>query len=157
MRITLLTHSTELSKSSNTGALVLNLAADYSVDCERVIWQRKVPDERLLQWIEHYSSGLLYPHEHAQPLSRDALPEHLVLIDSTWQQARKIHNQSAYLKALPHYQLPSGKASEYTLRRNQRGGGLCTSECVSALARLAGLEGFASALDDALAKLTKAG
>jgi DTW domain-containing protein YfiP len=61
---------------------------------------------------------------------------YLVLIDATWQEARKMFNQSPYLKALPKVLLINSPKSIYPLRRNQIEGGLCimspsffTNEC----------------------------
>ena len=53
-----------------------------------------------------------------------------MLIDATWQEARKMYNQSPYLKALPKVSLVDAPKSIYPLRRNQIEGGLCTAECV---------------------------
>ncbi|VAW59294.1 hypothetical protein MNBD_GAMMA11-1660 [hydrothermal vent metagenome] len=61
-------------------------------------------------------------------------PENFIIIDSTWQEARKIFNRSAYLQTIPRIQLVS-KASIYRLRRNQIENGLCSAECALELIR----------------------
>lgn len=149
MFITLLTHTEELKKSTNTGQLVLEQARAFGVECERVIWQRKDPDAALLQRLTQ-PSALLYPSDNAEPWP-DAAPAHIVLIDSTWQQARKIYNHSPYLHSHPHLKLDAAQ-SRFTLRRNQIPGGLCTCEAIATIAQGAGLSGFAQSLDSALAK-----
>ncbi|WP_144209630.1 tRNA-uridine aminocarboxypropyltransferase [Shewanella donghaensis] len=53
----------------------------------------------------------------------------LVIIDATWQEARKIYNRSPYIKQLEKVSLAPKAESLYQLRRNQVEGGLCTAEC----------------------------
>lgn len=115
MFITLLTHATEPSKASNTGQLVLEqLSRHKAAQCQRVIWQRKAPDTALLQRIKTLPSALLYPtHEQtAQPLHKP-LPKHIILLDATWQQARKMYNHSPYLHPLGHIELKPDTPSQY--------------------------------------------
>lgn len=78
-------------------------------------------------------------------------PLQFVVLDATWQQARKILNKSPWLHRLPRVSLPSTAASQYTLRRNQPPGHLCTSEAVSALLRSRGDVDAATQLDYFLA------
>ncbi|MDO6747760.1 tRNA-uridine aminocarboxypropyltransferase [Gilvimarinus sp. 1_MG-2023] len=157
MIITLLTHATELHKPSNTGVITHRRLSNFpEAQCHRVIWQRKQPDPALLQRLGALSSGLLYPSPTAIPLTNHSaleLPEHLVLIDSTWQQARKIVNHSPYLQSLPAYSLNTDTPSRFTLRRNQVAGGLCTLETVTELARLQKLPQLAEALERDLDQL----
>lgn len=154
MYITLLTHTTELNKTSNTGQLVLQqLAQQQSVVCERVIWQRKQPDANLLKRIDSMPSALLYPApcERSSLSLNEALPKHIILLDATWQQARKMYNHSTYLHGLGHIELTPQHISQYRLRRNQRDYGLCTSESVAELLRLDHKPTLAAQLDAALA------
>lgn len=154
MLITLLTHATELDKHSNTGQLVMSvLAQQEQVSCQRVIWQRKAPDADLLQRISNFASALVYPAPNEReplPLSQ-GLPEHIILLDATWQQARKMYNHSPYLHALGHIELKPKAPSQYQMRRNQREYGLCTSECVAELLRIKQQPELAGQLDTGLA------
>lgn len=125
MQIILLTHSREISKKSNTGQLVEQLVPLT----RKIIWQRTEPDDYLLKLIESGNTALLYPAENSQGTSVLAEFENFILIDSTWQEARKIFNRSQYLQQLPRIQLSTNNASKYALRRNQVDGGLCTAEC----------------------------
>ncbi|WP_049723104.1 tRNA-uridine aminocarboxypropyltransferase [Gilvimarinus polysaccharolyticus] len=154
MFITLLTHATELNKTSNTGQLVLAvLAQQDALSCERVIWQRKLPCATLLARINAMPSALVYPSLDDQPPLplTEPLPAHIILLDATWQQARKMYNQSPYLHPLKHLELKPERASQYRLRRNQREYGLCTSECVAQLLRLENRPVLAEQLDTELA------
>lgn len=56
-----------------------------------------------------------------------------ILIDSTWQQARKIVRQSDYLKDLPRVSLSLTQQSQYRLRKNQLDVGLSTCEAAVGL------------------------
>ncbi|UTF58978.1 tRNA-uridine aminocarboxypropyltransferase [Gilvimarinus sp. DA14] len=150
MFITLLTHSEELKKSTNTGRLVIEQACFFNIECAQVVWQRKAPDANLIERLQTRSSALLYPAKNATELNTGIAPEHWVLIDSTWQQARKIYNHSPYLHSLPHVRLAPSESSAFTLRRNQVPGGLCTSESVAAIAATNGLYDFARNLTNAL-------
>ena len=58
----LLTHSRELQKSTNTGALVVQaLSASLKIRVEVIEWQRKAADQRLLVLSEKQQLGLVYP------------------------------------------------------------------------------------------------
>lgn len=141
MRLFLLTHERELAKKTNTGVLVANVLADKALV---VIWQRHKPCDILCEHIKKGSTALLYPSEdslryisqvHHRPLrplplsSPKLIYQNYIIIDSTWQQARKIYNKSPYLKVLPKVRIMAHKPSAFNLRRNQLEQGLCTAEC----------------------------
>ncbi|MCW9047234.1 MAG: DTW domain-containing protein [Gammaproteobacteria bacterium] len=125
MQIILLTHSREVSKKTNTGQLVQQ-SIPHTLT---VIWQRTHPDKKLLQLIESGNTALVYPSEEKNNNVAHYEFENFIVIDSTWQEARKIYNRSPYLQNLPKIELLSDSQSKYTLRRNQLEGGLCTAEC----------------------------
>lgn len=128
--ITLLTHENELRKYSNTGRLVLESIPTLARRC---LWRRTVPDEQLLATIETAQVALLHPEGDAVPVASQGAYDHFIVIDSTWQEARKIINRSTYLHDIPRVALPTGSPSRFTLRRNQVAGGLSTVESVIAL------------------------
>ena len=140
MKIWLLTHQRETLKQSNTGQLVQQ---QLGPDCETIIWQRKQAEPRLLSLLEENNIALLYPeselqklkHKHEDQSSDDTNQhyENFVIIDSTWQQAKKIMNKSPYLQAMPSLALQVDQPSAYKLRRNQKTEGLCTAEVAIAL------------------------
>ena len=131
MKIFLLTHERELLRSTNTGALAARVAPEI---VERIVWVRSTPDPSLLDAINHGNTLLLYPVEDAEATPIDAC-ENIILLDATWQEARKMFNKSPYLKNLPKAQIKSQTVSQYQLRRNQPDGGLCTAECVMEILR----------------------
>lgn len=126
MKIFLLTHERELLRPSNTGALAKNVAPEI---VERIIWARNTPEPALLDAINHENTVLLYPVDDADAAPIESF-ENIILLDATWQEARKMFNKSPYLKNLPRAQIKPRQVSQYQLRRNQPEGGLCTAECV---------------------------
>ncbi|MDO6461258.1 tRNA-uridine aminocarboxypropyltransferase [Granulosicoccaceae sp. 1_MG-2023] len=131
----LLTHSRELAKSSNTGQLLLQ-AAD--INAGRIVWSRTEPDETLLAQIAAGGVGLAWPDGADSSAVPVTACQSCILIDGTWQEARKIFNRSAYLQSLPRLQPQVQGPSCYKLRRNQRENGLSTAECAAALLKQAG-------------------
>jgi len=123
----LLTHTREVEKLTNTGRLLLNCLPNIDLH----MWQRK---ESLGVLLQGRRAVLLFPNDddstatfsNAQQVMLDAddrvEPTLWVLLDSTWQQAKKMVRQSPELRALPRlsFNIPKG-ASRYHLRRNQQG------------------------------------
>lgn len=126
MKIWLLTHSEELKKPSATGPLVKQQLTD---ECEIVVWSRVCPAQEILDLPKEKTILVYLTNELSkQANSDDALnAEHIIVIDGTWQQARKMYNQSPYLHDLMHYQI-TGETSAFRKRRNQKDFGLCTAE-----------------------------
>lgn len=143
MQIILLTHSREVSKKTNTGQLVQRVIPHT----QTIIWQRTQPDKSLLQLIESGNTALVYPSEDNNTSTPHYDFENFILIDSTWQEARKIYNRSPYLQNLPSLELLPTSQSKYNLRRNQLEGGLCTAECAIELLLVKGKTRLANELD----------
>ncbi|MGI2258292.1 tRNA-uridine aminocarboxypropyltransferase [Shewanella sp. GXUN23E] len=157
MKLILLTHEREYERVTNTGVLVSRRYPELS---SRVLWQRKQPNAHLIELIDAGRVGLLYPSSDANVIQvpafaegdndglalasvvsggqESALPEVMILLDATWQEAAKMYRQSAYLQALPAFVLEHEMQSAYVRRRNQKAGGLCTLECAAALLTCAG-------------------
>jgi DTW domain-containing protein YfiP len=126
MEIFLLTHERELLRPSNTGSLAQSVAPEL---VERIIWARNTPNPSLLDAINRENTALLYPVDDADDAPIESF-ENIILLDATWQEARKMFNKSPYLQNLPRAHIKPRQASQYQLRRNQPEGGLCTAECV---------------------------
>jgi DTW domain-containing protein YfiP len=138
MKIFLLTHERELHRATNTGTLAMECSNDI---VERILWARKKPDKNLIRLIENNEAILLYSTEESSLIVPSMMPltlpsvtieeyENIIIIDSTWQEAKKIFNQSTYLKKAPKFTLKTTSDSIYKLRANQPKGGLCTIECI---------------------------
>ncbi|NQZ27879.1 MAG: DTW domain-containing protein [Colwellia sp.] len=164
MKIFLLTHERELRRGTNTGALALDHANEI---VERILWERKKPNKDLIRLIENYEAVLLYSKgdsssalsseiittTETSPSLSPAVPstrieeyENIIIIDSTWQEAKKIFNHSPYLKEAAQFTLKTTNDSLYKLRANQPKGGLCTIECIIEVLRLKGQEEMAAEL-----------
>ncbi len=152
MRIILLTHSREVSKKTNTGQLV----QQQIPNTQTIIWQRTEPDEILLNLISTERLALVYPATEKSSTNNICDFDNFLLIDGTWQEARKIYNRSAYLHNLPHVQLTPKKNSNYNLRRNQIADGLCTVECVIELLNVKSNFELASELQNTFSEFNKA-
>nr|WP_269809156.1 tRNA-uridine aminocarboxypropyltransferase [Enterovibrio nigricans] len=135
VRIELLMHKTEVARATNTGQL-LEHALPY---CRRHVWHRKAPPAELLTLLADPAAEpyLVFPDGSAISLEsavnrRTAKPEakplHFIIIDATWQQARKMLRKSPWLSDVPTVSLPDNLTTTYQLRRNQPEGGLCTCE-----------------------------
>lgn len=123
----LLSHERELQRQDSTSSLVLS-GSEYS--SARVVWQR-VEVEKIESLLPSPSdSVLIYPTDDGEEFEPLGSIENYILLDGTWQEARKIYNRSPYLKKYQSVRLSDVKSSEYTLRRNQKDGGLCTAEVV---------------------------
>ena len=146
MKIFLLTHERELHRGTNTGSLAIE---DSNNIVERILWERVNPNKDLTQLIENNEAVLLYSKgETSSAVSSAVIEEYenIIIIDGTWQESKKIFNQSAYLKNAPHFTLKTANGSLYKLRANQPKGGLCTIECIIEVLRIKGQHEMAADL-----------
>lgn len=131
LMVTLLTHPNELSRSTNTGKIVKRLLPCTHIEP----WERKAPPP------EYMTSGktpvLVFPSPSSIPLAewqqQHPEPSHFIVLDATWQEAKKMLNRSQWLQTLPQVCIEAAEASQYQLRRNQQSGNLCTFEVVTQL------------------------
>ncbi|GAB3529437.1 tRNA-uridine aminocarboxypropyltransferase [Photobacterium alginatilyticum] len=139
-RFILLTHPKELGKDTNTGELMLRTLPDS----QRYTWDRVNPPAALLDELRAPGNQpwLLFPSDEEHPAAkyqREAGKQPLfILLDATWQEARKMVRKSPWLAQLPRLSLSPSSASAYQLRRNQQTGNLCTCEAGIALLELLG-------------------
>jgi DTW domain-containing protein YfiP len=154
MKIFLLTHERELHRATNTGSLAIE---DSNKTVKRIVWERLTPNKELIQLLENNEAVLLYSNRTTTPVGSPTMMsavsrvkienyENIIIIDSTWQEANKIFNQSPYLKSAPQFTLKTTNDSSYKLRANQPKGGLCTIECIIEVLKLKGEDRMASEL-----------
>lgn len=175
MKIVLLTHERELSRPTNTGRLAL---ANFPEHCKQVTWSRVNPDSALKQSCETGQALLMFPAKDETNNDTEevvtatkptwtsysgleqieaAEQKQIIILDATWQEARKMMRQSPYLQQADRLALSSAGDSSYQLRRNQLEGGLCTIECVQLLFRQAGMLKQAEQLEVAYTLLNQRG
>lgn len=135
LKITLLTHFKEIPKKSNTGRLVLEVLGDAA---EQIRWDRLNPPQTLLEEIASGGVALIYPGIADEEVVDLSDIRQFILIDSTWHEARKIHQRSPYLQQVRRVSLKPAGTSRYNLRKNQKESGLCTAECVIEILRATG-------------------
>ena len=145
MKITLLTHSKEINKKSNTGRLVLEVLGEAA---QQVCWDRMHPPEELLREIAGGGVALVYPGPAGEEPGELGDIEHFILIDGTWHEARHIHQRSPYLHTIRRVALRPVARSRYNLRKNQKEAGLCTAETVVELLRATGYGQQADLLEE---------
>ncbi|MCZ0742976.1 DTW domain-containing protein [Vibrio diabolicus] len=136
--ILLLMHPNELTRDTNTGQLL----EQCQLNIERVTWDRKQPPVELLARLADPSlyPVLLFPSEESVTLEHVALQSQqqtktplFIILDATWQEARKMINKSRWLESIPTMALSTSADSQYQLRRNQQQGNLCTFEVAAHL------------------------
>jgi DTW domain-containing protein YfiP len=177
IKFILLTHSRESLRTNNTGQLVTGLVGERA---KVIVWDRVTPAPELLAMIASQEWQLLFPelkqdqllHQKTNVAMSPELSPSLVhkesqihgeqenilalqgyiILDATWQEARKMYNRSPYLHSLVKCQLTPARPSSYVMRRNQLAEGLCTAECVSELLHLHNEPALAQTLELALSE-----
>jgi len=155
----LLTHSREISKATNTGRWIArSLATAQIVPWHRGIgieqtiatpWQQRSavllfnpPDADSRPNMDSDSSSDVGADVNAEPAVEEAevtLPlaegRLVIVLDGTWQQARKMYRQTPWLQQLPRVRLDHPGSSDFILRRHRhrQPDDLCTLEAVAAV------------------------
>ena len=149
-QIALLTHPNETRRVTNTGKLLTHSLPN----CQVHIWDCVNPPVELVKQIAEQPSYLLFPSEEAIEVSElqasinsneSQSSPLFIILDGTWQEAKKMLNKSPWLQILPKVVLSTESLSNYRLRRNQEAGNLCTCEVgISLLQQLEPQNDFSS-------------
>lgn len=133
--ITLLMHSEERHKPSNTGRLA-HLCLPNSE-----IRYRGLPDGTPLDLSglegEGFETWMLYLSDRSETLSKELVartekPVKLLVLDGTWSQASRLGAMlSRKMPSVKHVKLAGGKPSEYLLRSEHHPDGLATFEAIA--------------------------
>lgn len=133
LHIALLMHENEQYRETNTGQWLLKSLTSSS--CH--IWQRNQPCADLIAMIEseQFQPFLLFPSDDSLPVSSLISPTInaaktplFIILDGTWQEAKKMLRKSPWLNTLAQVHITPSRGSNYQLRRNQQQGHLCTLE-----------------------------
>ena len=124
-------------KPSNTGWLI----ADVVPDTFAFGWTRTDVDPALMALLNdpQWQPYVVFPETFAEPervvhdVPLDTTPgvtkrPLFILLDGTWDEARKMFRKSPYLQNLPVLSLHPEQLSRYQLRRSQSEAHLCTAE-----------------------------
>ncbi len=132
----------EFTKPTNTGKLIEDSIANTKI----FAWDRKEPNQEFLTLLNDpkYQPYIVFPDDVEEYKPRvttfeasDKIPAFIIL-DGTWNQARKIFRKSPYMDHLPLLPLRTKKESEYGLRRPSDKTHLCTVEVAAELLNVAG-------------------
>lgn len=138
----ILRHIYEAERPSNTGRLVaLAMPNSRIIPCGggTRIGLSPVDDE----FLRVPGTWLLWPDgTGTQPDMSDlATPDRVVVIDATWQQARRLYCNMPVLRTLPRLVLPEPTRSRDRLREQHRSDGMSTIEAIAAaVAKIEGAE-----------------
>ncbi|GLS26303.1 DTW domain-containing protein [Marinibactrum halimedae] len=167
----LVVHPREVSKRTNTGSLACACMAmcgfeiwsrqhASAVDCNRdiVVFPKALANEQALyrDLKELIAPQPQPPQSHDQSIP---ISPRFILLDATWQQARKMYRQSPWLHTLLHTELPlfdcpssdCPSDSRYMLRKRQSEGHFSTLEVIAWIVNATGNTRDAEALQDVLA------
>lgn len=151
-QIWILSSQKEVTRPTNTARLIKLANKDST---EIFIWERTVQPEKLIDLIESedFDVYLLFPadeeNKHREKkFEKGNRRTAFIIIDGTWQEARKIFNRSPYLKELPLLTLNMDNESSFKLRRGILEGGICTIEAAMKVLELNGEHSFAKALEE---------
>ncbi len=132
----LLMHENEYARETNTGKWLLKSLPQ----CRDYPWSRVEASQELVERTEchRYLSLLIYPSEDSIALDEALLmavkqqkQPHFIILDGTWQEAKKMERKSPWLENIQRVHLTPEQLSNYQLRRNQNQGHLCTLEVAS--------------------------
>jgi len=130
-------------KPSNTGWLI----ADVVADTLAFGWARTDVDPALLALLSdpQWQPYVVFPAAFADAervvhqVQHDSVKRPLfILLDGTWDEARKMFRKSPYLNRFPVLSLHPDQLSRYTLRRSQTEAHFCTAEVGAMCLELAG-------------------
>ena len=149
-------HAKEGHRPTNTVRLLSRVVADCRVVPFALIdrpWSAELLGE------PHAARWVLFPGANAtllDPASLTALVEArapLVVLDGSWRQAGRMMRRGTGLNTLPHFALPPGPPSRWSVRRAPHVGQLCTLEAIVRLASLLPDPEPARILEDAFLRL----
>lgn len=151
-QIWILSSQKEVTRPTNTARLIKLANKDST---EIFIWERTVQPAKLIEFIEggDFEVYLLFPadeeNKHREKkFERSSKNVAFMIIDGTWQEARKIFNRSPYLRVLPLLTLSMDNESSFKLRRGIPEGGICTIEAAMKVLELNGEHSSAKALEE---------
>lgn len=142
-RFCLIMFDTEPLKPSNTGRLI----ADILPETQAFLWSRTEVNPALLEAIADQTrqAYVVFPASFADAgrtvlteLPENTKPPLFIMLDGTWNEARKMFRKSPYLNALPIFSLNVDTRSSYVLRESPRLDQHCTVEVAAALLAKAG-------------------
>jgi DTW domain-containing protein YfiP len=138
----ILRHIYEAQRPSNTGRLVaLAMPNSRIIPCGGGTRIGLLPIDN--EFLRAPGTWLLWPDgtETKPDMSGSTSPNRVVVIDATWQQARRLYSSMPALQSMPMLSLPAPIIARDRLRDQNRPDGMSTLEAVAAaVAKLEGAE-----------------
>jgi len=160
IQLSLLMHENEYQRETNTGKWLLQSLPQ----CRDYSWSRVKPNPELQERINKPDSLslLVYPSEESIPLDeavklagQQGKTPHFIILDGTWQEAKKMERKSPWLNHVQRVHLTPDQHSDYQLRRNQSDGHLCTLEVAGEILKCLGCSQEAEQLNHFLSYFSK--
>jgi DTW domain-containing protein YfiP len=129
--ILIVRHHAERSKPTNSGRL-----AALALPLVRIVDVGGPEEQAGLLHAVLPGAALLFPGPNVGPAAR---PTQLVVVDGTWQQARRISQKRPELRVLPRMSLPAPDQTRSRLRLGHRPDAMATLEAIATALKL--LEG----------------
>ncbi|WP_407333051.1 tRNA-uridine aminocarboxypropyltransferase [Enterovibrio sp. 27052020O] len=139
----LVMYDDEVLKPSNTGRLI----ADIVEDTYAYIWSRKSPNEEMVALVNDpmWQPFVVFPAQYAsegrvvtRPVIEKGKRPLFIMIDGTWQEAKKIFRKSPWLDDVPVLSIQVDTQSRYQMREANGEGQLATAEVAAQVLALAG-------------------
>lgn len=115
--IMIIQHPSEKKRKIRTALMALyGLKGGY---CEIFVRRKLSDSDPLCEKIKHLNAYLLYPSAASKDittLASDDKEKTLIILDGTWDEAKKIYTRSSILQYLPTIHLELDKKSEYVVR-----------------------------------------
>jgi DTW domain-containing protein YfiP len=131
--VTLVVHSKELKRTTNTGRLAIASLTNSEMRV-RGEGRERLDLSGLLD--PAFENVLFYPSENAVELDaefviRSGKPLHLVVPDGNWRQAGKVHVRHPELAGIPRVKIGGRNEAEFHLRQEHTESGMSTLEAIA--------------------------
>ena len=133
-QIVILQHPNEHKRQIRTAKMLENGLENCQIFVRRKIKDVDKEEDRLKHWLKHPGAHVLFPKEDAKtPQELVKCDEKIVLIvlDGTWDEAKKMYNWSPILQTLPKMKLDLNVKSLYVVKTQPNDKCLSTVECVA--------------------------
>jgi len=130
--IIIIQHPSEKKRKIRTALMALHGLKDG--DCKIFVRRKVAETDTLWELLEKSNSYVLYPSANSKNMdiiANDDKNKTLVILDGTWDEAKKIYSRSLVLQRLPTIHLEIDKRSEYVLRTQPSDKCLSTIETVA--------------------------
>lgn len=132
-KLSLIIHSKELRRTTNTGMLAVKALANSEVFV-RGLKEKPLDFEAVLD--PAYRSLLFFPSDDAAELDQEFIqqsskPIQLLVPDGNWRQASKIHYRYSELENLPRVMIKATNTATFHLRKESTAEGMATLQAIA--------------------------